>query len=402
MVTKFIFTCLVFLNISVFQVLVYQLSNFPPLHFIINVLIFRIIFKSVYYRTGKCFSSKNRAISKHSSKQKYHKHRILSYIFIIIISLHLSNFNKSTIKKFKQFQQKSITINLIYLKISLFENQRSYSLYLQKSRNKLCHSKYGNRTKTFGLKLLHLNKGNSYFKNKINDIQITIDKFLPDIISISEANLFKNDNLSVNQFSGYNFIYDNFWDTIGWSRQILMIKKDIDYIRRSDLENINQAIIWIEIPLMKSNNLLIAGGYRQWKLPKEVNFPNSGSPNNQKLRWDAFLKKYQLALNEGKDICTLMDDNINTLFNADLSNRTHILDMKESFENFSNDNNIAFLNDEPTRFISGCDPSCIDHLTTNCPDKFFNTNTVKTNISDHCCLVSNYKNKKIKYHPKKI
>ena len=125
-------------------------------------------------------------------------------------------------------------------------------------------------------------------------------------------------------------------------------------------------------------------------------------PQNQKGRWHDFLTKYQLALKEGKDVCTLMDANINTLFNADLSNRIYIRDMKECLETFINDNNLAFLNDEPTRFISGVDPSCIDHIITNCPEKFFNTNTVKTNISDHCCLVSNYKNKKIKYQPKKI
>ena len=76
--------------------------------------------------------------------------------------------------------------------------------------------------------------------------------------------------------------------------------------------------------------------------------------------------------------------------------------MKEKFYNFLNDNNIAILNDEPTRFFSGVDPSCIDHITTNCPEKFYNTNTIKNNISDHCFLVTNYKNKKITYKPKKL
>ena len=56
--------------------------------------------------------------------------------------------------------------------------------------------------------------------------------------------------MSINQFSGFKFIYDNFWNTIGWSRQIIMIKKDTEYIHRTDLEITNQAIIWIEIPLI--------------------------------------------------------------------------------------------------------------------------------------------------------
>ena len=110
-----------------------------------------------------------------------------------------------------------------------------------------------------------------------------------------------------------------------------MIKKDIEYKHRTDLEIKNQAIIWIEIPLNNTNNLMIAGGYRQWKLPKDVSSSNSGSPANQIARWDGFLAKYQLAINEGKDICTLMDDNINTLSDADLSSRLYIRDMKENF-----------------------------------------------------------------------
>ena len=59
-------------------------------------------------------------------------------------------------------------------------------------------------------------------------------------------------------------------------------KKELEFIRRTDLEIVNQATIWIEIPLIKSNNLLIAGGYRQWQLPKSSNIANLGSPNNKK------------------------------------------------------------------------------------------------------------------------
>ena len=109
-----------------------------------------------------------------------------------------------------------------------------------------------------------------------------------------------------------------------------------------------------------------------------------------------------MALKEGKDIITLMDDNINTLPNADFQNRVFLRDMKDNSNNFLNANNIAILNDEPTRFSNGVDPSCIDHLTSTCPEIFFNVNTIKTNISDHCCLVANYKNKNYTYKPKKI
>ena len=90
------------------------------------------------------------------------------------------------------------------------------------------HMTHGNRVKTFGLKLLHYNKGNSHFRNKVDHLQVEISKYRPDIISLSEANIFKSDTFFINQFPEYNFVYDYFWDKIGWLRQIIMINKDID------------------------------------------------------------------------------------------------------------------------------------------------------------------------------
>ena len=180
------------------------------------------------------------------------------------------NINKTTIKSFKSHQQWCTMINFTYLKVILFNNKRNYSLYLKKSHIKRLHSKYSNRVKTLGLKLLHFKKSNSCFNNKVNVIQISIPKLSPDIISISEANLSKNGTLSINQFSAYNFIYDNFWDSLGWSRQLVMIKKYIYFTHCKDLEIPSQAIIWIEIPLANTKNLLLVGGYRQWQLPKNA------------------------------------------------------------------------------------------------------------------------------------
>ena len=97
-----------------------------------------------------------------------------------------------------------------------------------------------------------------------------------------------------------------------------------------------------------------------------------------------------------------MDDNLNTLPNADFTGRGHIRDMIDHYESFLNDHNLVTMNEEATRFCSGTEPSCIDHITTNCPDKLFNINTVKSIFSDHCGLVGNFKNKNMSYKPKRI
>ena len=109
-----------------------------------------------------------------------------------------------------------------------------------------------------------------------------------------------------------------------------------------------------------------------------------------------------MALSENKDIITMMDDNLNSLPSADFVGRGYLKDMIDHYESFLNSNNLVTMNKEATRFCSGVEPSCIDHVTTNCPDKIYNINTVKSIFSDHCCIVFNYKNKQLVYKPKKI
>ena len=95
-----------------------------------------------------------------------------------------------------------------------------------------------------------------------------------------------------------------------------------------------------------------------------------------------------------------MDDNINTLENADFTNRQYIKDMKDNLYDFTNDNDITIHNDKPTRHMTNTEPSCIDHITSNCPDNIYNLKTHLTTSSDHCSLTFTYSTKTDKYKPK--
>ena len=206
MVTKLLFIILFVFNVSMFKALGNQLKTFSFYYFILNVLIFKLIQTLKYFKPSKYVSRKNRAIYKQKHNRKLRKGCFIKIIILLGICLHINNINKLNIKKFRLSYQWSITINFYCLKFTQCNSERNFSLYLKKSQNKRSHSIYGNRVKTFGIKFLHFNKGNSYFKNKVNDIQISIDKFSPDIISISEANIFKTDT----------FLLINFQDIISF------------------------------------------------------------------------------------------------------------------------------------------------------------------------------------------
>jgi len=68
---------------------------------------------------------------------------------------------------------------------------------------------------------------------------------------------------------------------IGTSRNSIMIKKGIKYIRRLDLECNNVCDIVIEINPKSAKPILVIGSCREWQQHKKLNIQNSRSQGNQ-------------------------------------------------------------------------------------------------------------------------
>ena len=64
----------------------------------------------------------------------------------------------------------------------------------------------------------------------------------------------------------------------------ILIKNDIIYTRRYDLEDETTSTVWIEIKLPKNKPILLCSIYRQWSLPKLLNIKNSNNIQNQTER----------------------------------------------------------------------------------------------------------------------
>ena len=70
----------------------------------------------------------------------------------------------------------------------LLNTATSYDNFIQKSNNKVFKSINGNISKNGSYFLMSWNKGNSKFSNKRDEILITLDRHMPDIFAIHEAN----------------------------------------------------------------------------------------------------------------------------------------------------------------------------------------------------------------------
>ena len=83
-------------------------------------------------------------------------------------------------------------------------------------------------------------------------------------------------------------------DTIDTSRNIILINNRIPYIRRYDLECPMIATIWIEIKINNKHSILVMGGYRQWRLFRQLNIHDSHKTNRQ-------IERFKIILNQSME-----------------------------------------------------------------------------------------------------
>ena len=105
----------------------------------------------------------------------------------------------------------------------------TYSKVCQVSNNRNNHTINGNISKKGTLTLFTWNKGNSTFKNKRDEILVTIERYKPDIFAIHEANFDLNNDRG---FENYTIEANTLCRGHQISRTILLIKKWVAYKRR--------------------------------------------------------------------------------------------------------------------------------------------------------------------------
>merc|ERR1712240_894556 len=259
----------------------------------------------------------------------------------------------------------------------------------KKFNNRIQHSINGN----YHLNILHWNKGNTKFKNKITHIHQFLDEFRPHILSLCEANIEKTINNMTNEnYKDYKIEHTKMADKTNNSRNVIMIKNDLVYDKRQDLEDDETSTVWIELKIPKQKSVLIASIYRQWSLPKALGILKSNNMHNQYNRWTMVLDKWTRAYKEKKEIIVLTDDNIdhnNSTFNTNYK----VGSIKDMTVDFLTSHNYTTHNDEHTYYIRQDPTSCIDHIYSNCPQKITGVTTHNTGKSDHSILTAIYHTK---------
>ena len=258
----------------------------------------------------------------------------------------------------------------------------------KKDRNLIAKITHGNRREK-GLKILHWNKGPSFLQNKHREIESIIAAHKPHILGLSEANLWKNQDLLSCQYPDYKLHTCSTAENseLGVSRVVVYTHTSVVVTRRTDLENNTISSIWLEVGLPNKRKILMCHAYREWRhLNQENN--SSATIAAQLERWVLFLDQWERALLEDKEVIVAMDANIDflkwTKSNLAINDGTRALrPLIEALFTKILPHGVSQMVTVATRMWAGQAESGLDHLYTNRPDKISRVYAEYTGASDH-------------------
>ena len=247
---------------------------------------------------------------------------------------------------------------------------------------------YGNR-QTRGMKIAHFNKGSGYLVSKKHEIENLVSGLHPHVLGISEANLMKNQDYDDVQISDYVLhkcpTIDN--PELKYSRIVVYTHKSLVCKPRPDLMNENCSAIWLQVGLPNQKQIIIGQFYREWQLLGQQD-RSSNSVQAQLNRWVLFLSQWENALNSGLEVLVLGDMNINHLdwylpIGQQSSQTTRLRPLIDELFSRIFPHSVSQCVTVATRFMQGQQPTGLDHLYTNRPDKLSAVQTQFCGGSDH-------------------
>ena len=263
--------------------------------------------------------------------------------------------------------------------------------------NKLVHALNGN-IRNKGYKYLSWNCAKGFLSgHKLEDVKTTINRHKPELIGISEIDLFRNENnldmfatnnLSTQQLheklqiQGYKIFLPRSWETLGTARLIVYAKDDlkVKHLFPQDacydhIQNISLEVGYGRAKTHKCNFY-----YREWTSCKN----KRNDLQNQKEDLELLLDIWRNCTQDDKDFIALGDMNLCAKRWEDQS--YPLKDLANCVKDFMSEENCSQVIENYTRIRSVNETvqrSCIDHATVNCAEKISSPLVLGVDKSDH-------------------
>ena len=240
------------------------------------------------------------------------------------------------------------------------------------------------------MKILQLNKNNSDLHQRVNQINNILTQHKPQLLILNELNLHYRDKITPNLFPKYKLIVDNLRELDGQARTGILIHRDVNYTRRKDLETGGTSTIWVHITSRGNPPLLVQACYRQFQ---RQNTPDTKSIQHQKARWKSILDKWEVALEEGIEILTMGDLNLDkNSWDKRPEDRNPYENAKQPLIDQLHDRILSkgmyVINNQPTWNLDNPSQksSILDLILTNRKDRIIDHDTIFPTFSDHAMM----------------
>ena len=256
-----------------------------------------------------------------------------------------------------------------------------------KTRNKRVKMINGNTAEKKVLTVVHWNQGPSFWNKKISELELLINDFRPDILTISEANIMIEMPEHELLVTGYRMIKPNTLNNLKYCRLAVLIREDlgIDVETIPEIMDEVSSTVWLKIRRKGKRNLILGSIYREHQLLRQDNNNDTKSENSQISRWNRILNQWTRASKMG-DTHVIGDLNLDKM--RWLDPPQHQKTMIESTKNAIETEGFFQLVKGATRSWIGQRDSMVDHSWTNNPGMVLETRNIPRGPSDHNVILS--------------
>ena len=334
---------------------------------------------------------------------------ILMLVFCLSILAINSNKLNQGFKTYKSGNIKLVENNEKYTSIFCWAQAGLQPNKIQKIIN-------GNR-RSQGYKLAVWNCGRGLvqedFSIKLNEIKKFVESKKPHCFAIIESDFFSpqsdanrarkyttneiNENLKID---GYKIEFPKTWNIHGQARLICYVSEEIKYTRKYFDQTFDHIpSITLEIGLGRATKTIVHYYYREWK----NGVTGESSPASQLADLRLHINQWEELVNTGRNFVSLGDANLCSMsWNED--NFQH-KNMSEEVQRFLLEESCFQIVDKFTRVqeVAGrLQRSCIDHVTTNVPEKCNTPEVFPAGCSDHLPVMVTKYSREPRSQPKTI
>ena len=312
-------------------------------------------------------------------------------MLVTITNIKAESMNIQIISTMNQHHQKHLLTTII-MKMILQDKENCWKKFLQKSKNKRNHSKYGNRNQTKQpnhYKMMTLNKGSSNISTHKNKIKHMIVQEKTDILVLTESNMKDNDLDTIEDYKNFN-IENQVMPGNEASRVLIMIRKGIKYERLNEYESPDVSMAWIKIKTVRRKGFAVGGIYLEWKQNPNIPGPNTRELSDQKERLSKIMEKVVEVSRKFDDTIIMGDINIDLYEPNDPMKDYTNKKLNEIYEDKLTQAGMHQLNFEPTHHWAGYGSTLIDHCFTTQPQKTDGVKNIRSMIADHDAVSLNF------------